>query len=141
MAAAWGPLSASPSASPSAFPDPEAGAPDWAAAYAEMDATRAAAATTRAEAGAGSGLAKPSDSSSRSGKQKTDWEAAYRDIEATRAAARASGSREASDNRRAGDAADAALARDLMDKLAAIGSEGADALFAQSPEARRREEA
>ena len=48
------------------------------------------------------------------------------------------GSREA---RGPGDAPDGALARDLMDKLAAIGSEGADELLAQSPEARKRDEA
>ena len=106
------------------------------AAYAEMDAARAAAAAaaaaTRPEADAPSDPLPPS---SRSGKKKTDWEAAYRDIEATRALARAG-----AEARRGGDAPDEALARDLMDKLAAIGSEGADELLAQSPAPRKREE-
>jgi hypothetical protein len=97
-----------------------------------MDAARAAAATTRPEAEAPSDPLPPS---SRSGKKKTDWEAAYRDIEATRALARAG-----AEARRGGDAPDEALARDLMDKLAAIGSEGADELLAQSPAPRKREE-
>ena len=72
-------------------------------------------------------------------KKKTDWEAAYRDIEATRALARAGGETKSS---RRGDSpdSDSALALDLMDKLAAIGSEGAETLLAQSPAPRNREE-
>jgi hypothetical protein len=73
-------------------------------------------------------------------KKKTDWEAAYRDIEATRALARAGGETKSSSASRDSPDSDSALALDLMDKLAAIGSEGAETLLAQSPKPRNREE-
>jgi hypothetical protein len=123
-------------------------APDWAAAYAEMDATRAAAAAAAAAARP-EPLPAPSDlpsdpegvrSNEKGKKKKTDWEAAYRDIEATRALARAGGETKSSSASRDSPDSDSALALDLMDKLAAIGSEGAETLLAQSPKPRNREE-
>jgi hypothetical protein len=153
--ASWNPSISATASLEVRSPGPPRVAPDWAAAYAEIDETRSTLAAARAAPPAPSRL----DSEGTAPSPKTDWEAAYRDIEATRAraaAARAGGTSEppglevshvsaetVEEKRPLGGGGgergspDERLAKDLMEKLAAIGSEGADALLAQSPVARK----
>lgn len=121
---------------------------DWAAAYDDIDRTRADLEAFRARR-----RSPPSPSSSSRG---TDWAAAYEDIERTRAEARVAssnpraettdattgspppgdeGPRAVTESR---DSPGAALVGDLYKKLAALGATRAGELLAQSPTVRRQ---
>jgi hypothetical protein len=156
-----------PPAIPEQSSTPPRTSPDWASAYADIDATRVAVAAMRPKVEVEEKEPSPSGRN-----PKTDWEAAYMDIEATRAFARAGKRKEVVQSAEEdidverihvpsaqevlpvgesydslapdspdpkSDSPDKVLAQDLMDSLAALGSSGADALLAQSPAARKKE--
>ena len=123
---------------------------DWAAAYDDIDRTRADLEAFRARR-----RPPPSPPSSSRG---TDWAAAYEDIERTRAEARVASSNPRVDSSttdattgspppgdegpravtESRDSPGAALVGDLYKKLAALGATRAGELLAQSPTVRRQ---